>query len=395
MKFCVIIPDGMADLPVSRLGGKTPLQSARKPNMDRAAREGLLGQVRTIPPRMTPGSDTAIMSVVGYDPRKYHPGRGPLEAADMGVEMGEKDFAFRCNFITTDGKTLLDFTAGHITTKEADLLIRALNEHLGGPEVAFYTGASYRNLMLYKGNEPLKLEVLPPHDIVGTSIRDNLPKGQGSQVIADLMMRSADVLREHEVNRVRRDLHQNTADMIWLWGQGRRANMQPFLERYGCKGAAISAVNLVRGIAKLIGWDVIRVPGATGYTDTDYGAKGRYAVDALASYDLVLVHIEAPDEASHEGDIAAKIHAIERVDQEIVGPVMAASRDYPELRVLILPDHVTSVDKRLHMRGLVPFAIWGRGVKARSGLSFTEVTASETDAVCEDGHELMGMLIHG
>jgi len=393
MKYCVIIPDGMADFPVSRLENRTPLEAARKPNMDRAAAEGLLGQVRTVPGRMTPGSDIAIMSVMGYDPLRYHTGRGPLEAADMNVELAGDDWAFRCNLITSDGEAIVDFTAGHITNPEAEVLIQALNRELGNKDIEFHVGTSYRHLMVYRGSEYLSLETRPPHDVVGEPIVQNLPRGSGAKMLTDLMNRSVNVLADHEVNKVRLDLGQNPANMIWLWGEGRRPDLEPFASRFGCRGAIISAVNLVRGIARLIGWEVIPVPGATGYVDTDYAAKGRYAVDGLKSYDLVLVHVEAPDEASHEGDLKAKIRAIEQVDQEILGPVMAASADYPDLRVMVLPDHVTSVEQRKHVRGLVPFAMWGAGIDARSGLGFAERTAAQTEVVCEQGHELMGSFL--
>ena len=390
----MIISDGMADFPVSRLDNKTPLEAARTPNMDRAATEGLLGQVRTIPARMQAGSDVAIMSVMGYDPRRYYTGRGPLEAADMGVELGDDEWAFRCNLITTDGQTMVDFCAGHISTAEAELLIQAIDQELGSQSVEFYAGTSYRHLMIYRGTERLSLETTPPHDVIGESIIDNLPRGRGADMLLELMRRSVAVLDNHEVNHVRRDLRRSPANMIWLWGQGRHPDMELFADKYGCSGAIISAVNLVRGMAKLIGWKVIMVPGATGYIDTDYAAKGRYAVDSLKSHDLVLVHVEAPDEASHDGDLKAKIRAIEQVDSEIVGPVMAASSLYPDLRVLVLPDHITSVEQRRHARGPVPFAMWGAGIEARSGVGFTELSAAQTEVLWDRGHDLMGSFIH-
>lgn len=394
MKYCLIVPDGMADFPVSRLKGQTPLEVARTPNMDRAAAEGLLGQARTIPGRMTPGSDVAIMSVMGYDPREYYTGRGPLEAADMGIELGEDDWAVRCNLVTADGGAIVDFSAGHITNPEAELLIQVLNKELGTETISFHAGTSYRHLMLYRGEEPLGVETMPPHDIMGQPIVENLPRGRLAEMLIDLMDRSMGLLDDHEVNQVRRDLGKNPANMIWLWGQGKRPAMEPFVEKYGRKGAIISAVNLVRGMGRLLGWDVIRVPGATGYTDTDYAAKGRHAVEALARFDLVFVHIEAPDEASHEGDVGAKVRAIERVDSAVVGPVMDAVATHPGLRLLVLPDHVTSVESRKHERGLVPFAMWGRGVKAESGRSFGERSAARTEVLWEAGHDLMASFVH-
>ena len=393
MKYCVVIPDGMADHPVARLENRTPLEVARTPNMNKASRRGRLGLVRTVPPRMTPGSDVAIMSVMGYSPKKYYTGRGPLEAADMGVQLGPDELAFRCNFVTADAEDLIDFTAGHISTAEADVLMQALNEEFGGQGVRFHTGTSYRHLMVYAGDDDMELKTVPPHDVVGEAMAGNFPRGRGAETVIDLMLRSVDVLRDHEVNRVRRDLGQNPADMIWLWSPGGTPEMEPFEERFGCRGAAISAVNLICGIARLIGWDVIDVPGITGYVDTDYAAKGRYAVDALGDYDLVFVHVEAPDEAGHEGDVKAKIRAIEQVDREVVGPIMAAMKDLPDLRLMVLPDHITSVQRGKHMRGAVPFVMCGAGIEDRSGMDYTEAAAAESGVLVERGHELMELFI--
>jgi len=389
MKYCIIIPDGMADYPVARLGNRTPLEAARTPNMDRAARNGLLGITHTTSKRMAPGSDVAIMNVLGYDPRRYYTGRAPLEAADMGIEMSPDHWAFRCNLVTISDGIMADFCAGHITTKEAELLINALNAQLGSDEVTFHTGTSYRHILLYSGSEQFKLTTAPPHDIIGQPINKYLPHGKGSEFLIQLMERSAPVLAGHDVNAVRVDLGQNPANMIWLWGQGKQAPLEPFQDRFGLPGAAISAVNLVRGMARLIGWEVIQVPGATGYVDTDYAAKGRYAIDALTRFDIVLVHIEAPDEASHEGDLQAKTKAIERIDSSIVGPIMAEAASTASLRILIMPDHMTPVSKRTHVVGPVPFVIWGAGVSARSARPFTEAAAAQTGIEIARGYRLM------
>jgi 2,3-bisphosphoglycerate-independent phosphoglycerate mutase len=266
---------------------------------------------------------------------------------------------------------------------------------VGNPNLTFHAGTGYRHLLVFRGSGPGAAKTLPPHDVVGQKLADILPKGKGSEVLIGLMNASRDVLAGHEVNAVRRDLQQNPANMIWLWGQGERPCMVSFADKYHCTGAAISAVNLVRGIARLIGWDIIRVPGITGYTDTDYSAKGRYAVDALRSHDLVLVHVEAPDEAAHEGNLKEKMHAIEQVDREIVGPVMAAASELGGLRLLALPDHVTSVEQSRHLRGLVPFVIWGAGVEARSGLPFNEAAAAQSKVLEKMGHRLMGSFVKG
>ncbi|MGD2174804.1 MAG: cofactor-independent phosphoglycerate mutase [Candidatus Brocadiaceae bacterium] len=393
MKHCIVVPDGAADYPVTRLGGKTPLEAARKPNLDRAAREGLLGLTRNVPRRMAPGSAVAMMSVLGYDPMRWFTGRGPLEAADLGISMGPDDWAVRCNLVTVADDTLADFTAGHISTEEASVLLEALDERLGGSELSFHPGNSYRHVMMYGGPEAIDAETTPPHHIVGEPYGEHYPVGGGDEFLIGLMQQSRDVLERHEVNEVRVDLGKNPANMVWLWSPGKKPNMDNFEDRFGCRGAAISAVNLVRGICRLAGWDVIEVPGATGYTDTDYAAKGRYAIDALGDYDLVLVHVEAPDEASHDRDVKAKVRAIEQVDSEIIGPLMARADAEGDLRLLVLPDHLTSVEDGKHKRDAVPFAIWGAEVRAASGVPFTEAHAGASETEVEHGHELIEELL--
>lgn len=393
MKYCVIVPDGAADHPVGRLEGKTPLQVARTPNMDRAARDGLLGVTCHVPPRMTPGSSVAMLSLMGYSPADHFTGRGPLEAADLGIEMGPRDWAVRCNLITADGDVLADFTAGHISTEEAEVLIETLNEEMGSDELSFHVGTSYRHVMMYSGDHHLDAQTTPPHDIVGQQMIEHHPDGPGDQFLIGLMDMSRSVLARHEINQVRVDLGENPANMIWLWSPGKSPAMPRFEDRFGLRGGVISAVNLVRGIGALIGWKAIRVPGATGYTDTDYAAKGRYAIDALKEFDIVLVHIEAPDEASHEQDVHAKVRAIEQIDSKIVGPVMAYADEGQDLRLLVCPDHVTSIGDGKHQRGQVPFALWGHGVKAQSAVPFDESHAAATDVVIEPGHHLMAELI--
>lgn len=393
MNYCLIIPDGMADNPVRRLDGKTPMEAARIPNMDRAAREGMLGLVRTVPARMEPGSSVAMMSIMGYDPRRCYTGRAPLEAADMGIEMAQDDWAFRCNLVTLSDDILADYAAGHITTEEAALLIAALNETLGSEEITFHTGTSYRHIMLYKGAEDVSATTVPPHNVVGQTIKKNLPRGKGSRLLIDLIERSADVLSPLDVNVVRADLGQNPANLIWLWGQGRKAALESFEENFGVRGAAISAVNLVRGMARLIGWEIIDVPGATGYVDTDYAAKGDYALEALTRFDLVLVHVEAPDEASHQKDLKAKLRAIEQIDRHVVGPIMSRQDVNGGLRVLVMPDHLTTLERGVHENTPVPFALWGEGVAEQSGLPLTEASGAATGIKISKGHRLMETLL--
>jgi 2,3-bisphosphoglycerate-independent phosphoglycerate mutase len=393
MKYCIVVPDGAADFPVGRLDGRTPLEAARTPNVDRAAREGMLGTVRHVPPRMTPGSSVAMMSVIGYDPARFFTGRGPIEAAGLGCELRPAEWAVRCNLITASDNALADFTAGHVSTEEARLLLDALNEHLGSDTIRFHPGVSYRHVMVYSGDEPLGAQTVPPHDIVGEPMPDHYPQGQGDLLLIGLMERSRPLLEGHEVNQVRVDLGKNPANMVWLWSPGKRPAMEPFVDRFGTRGAVICAVNLVRGMARLVGWELVHVPGATGYTDTDYAAKGRYAIDALREHDLVLVHVEAPDEASHECDVAAKVRAIEQIDDEIVGPLMAHAADEEGLRLLVVPDHVTAVQDGKHKRDPVPFAIWGAGVRMASGVPFTEGHAGATEVVFDQGHRLIEELL--
>ncbi len=393
MRFCVVVPDGAADFPVAKLDGRTPLEAARTPNLDRLAAQGLLGLTNNVPPRLSPGSEIAMMSVAGYDPAEYYTGRGPLEAADLGLDLGPNDWAIRCNLITVADGIIVDFTSGHISTEEAAALIRTLNDSLAGPEFSFHVGTSYRHVTLYRGDQPLTADTVAPHDVVGLPVADNYPRGEGSELLIGLMERSRPILASHDVNHVRRDLGKNPATMIWLWGQGRKPALPAFQSRFGVTGAVISAVNLVRGIGRLVGWSVVKVPGATGYTDTDYAAKGRYAVDALHSAGLVLVHVEAPDEASHERDLMAKIRAIERVDRDIVGPLMAYADSERDVRLLVVPDHVTSVEDGKHKRGKVPFAIWGAGITSASGYRFTEAHAGASEVEVANGWQLMSELI--
>jgi 2,3-bisphosphoglycerate-independent phosphoglycerate mutase len=395
MKYCIVIADGAADYPVAELGGKTPLQVAEKPNMDRMASEGLLGQVRTVPDRMEPGSDVAIMSIVGYDPTMDYTGRAPLEAVDMGVELEDDEWAFRCNFVTVEDGRLTDFSAGHISTEEAERLVDTLNEELGGDELRFYTGTGYRHLMIQKDRRDIiDVSTNPPHQVMGELLEDIWPQGFGSAKLVRLMESSQKLLANHDVNVKRRNKGHKTADMIWLWGQGRKPNMVPFEEKYGHKGAVISAVNLVRGIARIIGWEVVEVPGITAYLDTDYAAKGRYAIDKLSGTDLMVVHVEAPDEASHDGNVEGKVEAIEQIDEKIVGPIMEEVVSEFELRMLVLPDHYTSVKQGRHVRGPVPVAMWGHGINSRSGLRFSEGTAKDTELMWDDGPELMRSFLH-
>lgn len=388
-KYAIVLPDGAADEPIVELDGRTPLEAARTPNMDWIAAHGRLGRVLTVPKGFSPGSDVATLSLFGYDPNVEHFGRAPLEAAAKGIETKPGQMIFRCNFVTIVDGLMADFTAGHISQKEADRLIADLNDALGTAGVRFHGGVSYRNLLVADVPSDASPACTPPHDIPDQPVADHLPRGRGSEWVRGIMERAHAVLIDHDVNHVRRDLGDNPATDIWLWGQGRPKPLQPFAERFGISGAVIAAVDLIRGIARSVGMEVMNVPGATGYLDTDYAAKGRAATAALGSYDLVIVHIEAPDEAGHLGDAAAKTTAIERVDEHIVGPLLDALRKHPRWRILVAPDHPTPVARRVHTSTPPPFCLAGTGIEGRSTLSFSEVAAAESDWLVAPGHELM------
>ena len=395
-KYAIILPDGAADEPLDELGGRTPLEAADKPYMDAIAETGRIGTVRTVPEGYVPGSDVATMSLLGYDVREHYSGRAPIEAVARNIQTGPDDIVFRCNLVYIADGLMMDFTAGHIGSPEGEQLMAALNAALADEGVKFHAGMSYRNLMITTDPAAMDVSCMPPHDIPGEAVAGYLPKGKGAERIRRIMERGGKVVAEHEVNQVRRDLGETPATAIWLWGQGRVPIMQRFRQRFGVRGAVIAAVDLIRGLGKLFGWTLIEVPGATGFIDTDYAAKGRAAVKALDEYDLVTVHIEAPDEAGHMGDAAAKVEALERVDELIVGPVLEKLRTFDQWRILVSPDHPTPVAKKTHTDTPVPFCMAGSGVPRGTGIPrdtgparFTERVAETSDLHIEQGHELM------
>ncbi|MDR4505465.1 MAG: cofactor-independent phosphoglycerate mutase [Candidatus Scalindua sp.] len=395
MKYCIIIPDGMADYKLEMLGGKTPLEAAETPNFDNIASHGLTGLVHTVPEAFAPGSDIACLSVLGYDPAVYYTGRAPLEAASLGIKLGKQDWAVRCNLITRNNDILEDFSAGHISNKEAASIISTLNEKLGNDTIEFHAGKSYRNILIYRGNQRIEAECTPPHDIIGKSIQSNLPRGNGGEILIDLMMKSCEVLSNHRVNNLRIDLNQKPANMIWLWGQGQQPALPSFKDLYHISGAVITGVDLLKGLGVFLGWDIINVPGATGYLDTNYEEKAHYAIEAFNTHDLVLIHIEAPDEAGHEGNVEEKIRAIENIDSKIAGPVHNALKKFNEFRILILPDHYTPIQKRTHTKEPVPFAMYGTDLHKKSNLAFSESNAARTNIEIHKGHTLMRHFIEG
>ncbi len=397
MKYIVLVGDGMADYPIKELGNKTPLEAAKVPNMDFIAKNGRAGLVHTIPQGLAPASDVANLSIIGYDPVKYYSGRGPLEAANMGIKLGPDDIAFRCNLVTIDKERMADYSAGHITSEEAATLIKFLDKKLGSEKIKFYPGVSYRHLIIVRDGslkEALReTHCEPPHDITGMEIKGHLPKGDGAKFLIKLMEDSRAILSGHEVNHVRIDLKENPADMIWLWGQGVETNMPKFSDKFGVTGSVISAVDLIKGIGKLIGLDVINVPGATGYYDTNYQGKAKYAIDSLKDKDFVFVHVEAPDEAGHNGDLRAKMAAIENFDRFIVGAILDKFKKQEDFRVMVLPDHNTPVSLRTHTAEPVPFAVFGKGFAPNGAQEYSEASAKATGLAFGHGHELMEYFI--
>lgn len=353
----------MADEPLAELGGRTPLEYAETPNMDRIAREGRCGMLRTVPEGFEPGSDIANLSVLGYDPRVSYTGRGPLEAASMGIDLREGEMAYRCNLVTVRDGLMVDFNAGHISSAEGAALLRDLDAVFGGVRV--YPGISYRNLLvLPEGRGSL---TTPPHDIVGRPIQEYLPRGDDAAALLECMERSCEVFSDHPVNRRRVQEGKIPATGIWPWSGGKRPSLEPFRKKYGLAGGVISGVDLLGGIARLAGMEVIHVPGATGFIDTDYKAKARYAVDALDRLDFVYMHVEAPDEAGHMGSVDEKVRAIERLD-EAIGIIL----ERPETIVAVLPDHPTPIRCRTHTADPVPFAVLGKGKDGVKGFSERE-----------------------
>lgn len=356
MKHIVLIGDGMADYPIKELGDKTVLEAADIPHMDRMALEGINGLATNVPDGMPAGSDVANMSILGYDPAKYYSGRAPLEAASMGIELDKNDVAFRCNLITIKNGDILDHSAGHISTEEASQFMQAIEEELGG-DVHFYPGISYRHLMVAQfGADAV---CTPPHDVVEKPVSDHMPMGDSAKKLEALIRASWDILSEHPVNKKRIEEGKKPANSIWFWGQGYAPSMPSFEEMYGLKAAVISAVDLIKGLGICGGMDVIEVPGATGYLDTNYVGKAEYALESLKDHDIVFVHVEAPDEAGHMGSLEAKIEAVEDFDSKVVGTILEGIEKLSEeCNVLVLPDHPTPIAVRTHTPDPVPFVIY-------------------------------------
>ena len=387
-KYAIIVPDGAADEPLEEFDNKTVLEAAETPNMDKISTQGRQGLVRTIPEDMEPGSDIAQMSLLGYDPHTFYTGRAPIEAVARNIKLSTDDWVFRCNLVTiADGK-MADHSAGHISTEEAKALIIELNEQLGNEKCQLYPGVSYRHLLVFKGLD-FEVQTYPPHDCIGRKIEKILPRGKGAEILIDLMARSQQLFINHDINRVRKDLGENQVSSIWLWGQGKKTLMESFQKRFGIKGATITAVDLARGLSKLIGFDLIEVPGATGFVDTNYEGKASAAIEALGKYDLVFVHIEAPDEASHKGSAEMKKKAVEQIDKYIVGPVLEAIQNYKSWRILVMTDHPTPVSSKAHSSEPVPFAMAGDNISGILHTTFSEANAAESGFKIDNGFEIM------
>lgn len=395
MKYALVIPDGCADEPQASLGGKTPLEAAQIPHMDEVVRRGVIGRTNNVPASMPSGSDVGTMSLFGYDPFHYHTGRAPLEAAAQGIALGPEDWAIRCNLVTIQDGMMRSFTAGQIPNDIARELMSLLQQdQSANSRWQFYAGVSYRNLLIYRGEgqpPPFGEDTLtvPPHDVTDRHVAEFLPRGSGAELLRGLMRRSEAVFASSPANAAR----QVPATGIWLWGLGRTPRLPPFAQRFGKTAAVITAVDLLRGLGTLLGWTIVHVPGATGYLDTDYAGKGRAAIAALDEVDLIVVHVEATDEASHEGDADAKVRALERIDRDIVAPLHAHLQSRGEYRLLICPDHPTFLRTKTHSYGDCPLAMCGTGVMPDAAATYDEPTAAASPLVFPRGHELMGWFL--
>ncbi len=391
-KYIILVPDGLADEPLKELDGKTPMEAAKTPNMDYLVQHGFSALVQTIPDGMPPGSDVGNLALMGYDPKKNLSGRASLEAANLGIKIKDDEVVFRCNLVTVKDGIMVDYSAGHISTDEARNLIKDLERSMDWPDLSFYPGNSYRHLMVMKTinvSGMLGLKTTPPHNIIDQPVKSYLPAGPQSDHLLKIMERSKEILGSHQINKMREDSGENPANMVWLWGQGASPNLPSFKDTYGLSGAVISAVDLVNGIGRLAGLDVISVPGANGYYDTNYKGKAEYALNALKKHDFVYVHVEATDEAGHNGDWKAKLECCEKFDQDVVGTILKSFKKPEGVRILISPDHPTPVAKRAHDRSPVPFVMWGESIGSNGVKSYSEKAASKEGLKFKSGQEMV------
>ena len=397
MKYIIVLIDGVADYRIAELGNKTPLQYAKTPVMDSIARTSEMGMVKTIPDGMAPGSDTANLSVLGYDPKKYHTGRSPLEAVSLGINLSENDVVFRCNLVTLSreddyaDRTMVDYSAGEIPTDLSRVLIEDIGSKLQTEKIKFFPGVSYRHIIVWEGG-PDKNILTPPHDILDKKISDFLPRGPGSSALLDMMVRSSSLLKEHTINKERIKNGARPANSIWIWGEGRKPALDSFYEKYKLEGSVISAVDLIKGIGILAGLELVKVEGATGTIHTNFKGKANAAIGQLTGgKDFVYLHIEAADECSHQGDTRKKVKAIEIIDREVIGPIKEAlDRQSFDYKMMILPDHCTPVSVRTHTSEPVPFMIYDSSRKANNKLErFDEFTAKRTGLYFKEGYKLL------
>ncbi len=389
MKYIVLLADGMADRELSQLDGKTPLEVAKKPNMDALFKKSIAGMVKTLIPGYPYGSDIGNLSVLGNNPAECYTGRAAMEAANLNIELKEREVAFRCNLVTVKDNVMIDYSAGHISDKEAKVLIELIDKKFGGKDFKFYPGKSYRHLMITKFGEDLK--TVAPHDITGQDIEKFLPKGAKSKILIQLMKDSQYILEGHEINVERRAEGKNPANMIWLWGQGKKMPLPLFKEKFGLEGAVISAVDLVNGIGVLMGMEIIKVPGVTGYIDSNLKGKAEYALKALKKKDFVYLHVEATDEMGHNGDIAGKIAAIEKFDTDVVGTIIEGMKNFKEYKIMITSDHATPISVRTHTDEPVPFIIYDSTKEVVNDIeSYSEKAIKEKSKIYfENGWELL------
>ncbi len=396
MKYLILVGDGMGDYPIAELGGRTVLEAAATPHMDSLASRGELGLARTIPPGMEPGSDVANLAVMGYDPARYHTGRAPLEAAALGVKLGPTEVAFRCNLVTLraePGKLVMeDYAAGHIPSEEAKELIAALETALGQNGRHFYPGVSYRHLLVWdRGDATWK--TYPPHDWSGRDVSALMTPEGGREPLWQLVRASWPVLQEHPLNKQRQAAGKKPANSIWLWGQGKPPALPTLTERFGLTGAVISAVDLIRGIGLYAGLTPIRVPGATGFLDTNYEGKVKAALEALKTLDFVFLHVEAPDEAGHKGDVKLKLQAVEDFDRRVVGPLLAGLKELGDHRLLVLCDHLTPIAVKTHTTEPVPFILYDSRHHSGQNRPYTEAAAQEAGLMLEQAADLLPRLL--
>ena len=401
MKYIVVLYDGMADYPVPALNGKTPMECAKKPILDRLARFGEIGTVKTVADGLKPGSDIANMSVLGYNPKECYTGRSPLEAVSIGVDMLPSDIIFRCNLVTLsdeenyEDKTMVDYSAGDISTEDASQIIKSVQEHFGNDIFAFYSGVAYRHCLVWHEGTLDLGKMTPPHDISGKVIGEHLSNSKNAKKLIAMMKESYDFLMEHPVNKRRIAEGKRPANSIWLWGEGTKPSLPDFKEKFGVNGSIISAVDLLKGIAKCAGMASPDVDGATGYIDTNFEGKAECAIEELKTKDFVYIHIEAPDECGHRNEPENKVKSIEMIDEKVLSKLIPALDEYDDYKIMVLPDHPTPIVTMTHAGDAVPFMIYQKSKENDSGIdTFTENTAKETDNYIEIGYSLMNKFIN-